>query len=231
MAETRTLHEVLRALHDERAEGELVVRDRSGAVHRVVLRAGRPVAAKVRGRFDPLLARLREQGALDEDAHRHALGQLACTERRAGEVARSLGAAPQQIERALSAQLRAALDALARRVDGTAATYAFEARRVAAAEIASWTALPSFASTPSSTATSSSTSSSTSSASSRATKSAPRPPRPSPASRVPEGLDRATFRRLARALHPDRAHGLSDRERAENERALAELTARWHGLG
>jgi cell division septation protein DedD len=227
MSENRTLFEVLRALHEQRAEGELVVRDRSGAVHRVVLRSGRPVAARVRGRFDPLLARLRDLGALDEHTHRQALGQLAHTERRAGEVARSLGAEPRQIERALSAQLRAALDALARRVDGTAATYAFEARRVAAAEIASWTALPSFASTPSSTATSSSTSS----ASSRATKSAPRPPRPSPASRVPEGLDRATFRRLARALHPDRAHGLSDRERAENERALAELTARWHGLG
>jgi len=226
MSENRTLFEVLRALHEQRAEGELVVRDRSGAVHRVVLRAGRPVAARVRGRFDPLLARLRDLGALDEHTHRQALGQLAHTERRAGEVARSLGAEPRQIERALSAQLRAALDALARRVDGTAATYAFESRRVAAAEIASWTALPSFASTPSSTATSSSTSS----ASSRA-KSAPRPPRPSPASRVPEGLDRATFRRLARALHPDRAHGLSERERAENERALAELTARWHGLG
>lgn len=224
MSEPRTLFEVLRALHDERAEGDLVVRDRSGAVHRVVLRAGRPVAAKVRGRFDPLLARLRDLGALDEHAHRHALGQLAQTERRAGEVARSLGAAPQQIERALSAQLRAALDALARRVDGTAATYAFEARRVAAAEIASWTAVP-CASTPSSTATSSSTCTS-----SRA-KSAPRPARPSPESRVPERLDRATFRRLARALHPDRAHGLSDRERAENARALAELTARWHRLG
>jgi hypothetical protein len=225
MSEPRTLFEVLRALHDERAEGDLVVRDRSGAVHRVVLRAGRPVAAKVRGRFDPLLARLRDLGALDEHAHRRALGQLAQTERRAGEVARSLGAAPQQVERALSAQLRAALDALARRVDGTAATYVFEARRVAAAEIASWTAV-------SARASSTSTSAATSSSSAHASPpSRPRPSRPSPSSRVPERLDRETFRRLARVLHPDRAHGLSERERAENARALAELTARWHGLG
>jgi hypothetical protein len=223
MAENRTLFEVLRALHDERAEGHLVVRERSGAVHRVVVRAGRPVAAKVRGRFDPLLARLRDLGALDEDAHRHALGQLACTERRAGEVARSLGAAPQQIERALSAQLRAALDALARRVDGTTATYAFEARRVAAAEIASWAALP---------ATGSAAPTSTSRAKRFASRaSRPSSSRPSPSQGVPERLDRETFRRLARALHPDRAHGLSDRERSENARALAELTARWHGLG
>lgn len=232
MSKPLTLFEVLRALHDERAEGDLVVRDRSGAVHRVVLRAGRPVAAKVRGRFDPLLARLRDLGALDERAHRHALGQLAQTERRAGEVARSLGAAPQQIERALSAQLRAALDALARRVDGTGATYAFEARRVAAAEIASWTAESARAST-------SSSSSSARPSPSRPNPSRPNPSRPSPSrpspsrpsSRVPDRLDRETFRRLARALHPDRAHGLSERERAENARALAELTARWHGLG
>lgn len=230
MSEPRTLFEVLRALHDERAEGDLVVRDRSGAVHRVVLRAGRPVAAKVRGRFDPLLARLRDLGALDEHAHRRALGELAQTERRAGEVARSLGAAPQQVERALSAQLRAALDALARRVDGTAATYVFEARRVAAAEIASWTAVSARASTSSSTSTS--TSAATSSSSAHASPpSRSRPSRPSPSSRVPERLDRETFRRLARVLHPDRAHGLSERERAENARALAELTARWHGLG
>jgi len=237
MSKPLTLFEVLRALHDERAEGDLVVRDRSGAVHRVVLRAGRPVAAKVRGRFDPLLARLRDLGALDERAHRHALGQLAQTERRAGEVARSLGAAPQQIERALSAQLRAALDALARRVDGTGATYAFEARRVAAAEIASWTAESARAST-------SSSSSFARPSPSRPNPSRPNPSRPSPSrpspsrpnpsrpsSRVPDRLDRETFRRLARALHPDRAHGLSERERAENARALAELTARWHGLG
>jgi hypothetical protein len=142
-------------------------------------------------------------------------------------VARSLGAAPQQIERALSAQLRAALDALARRVDGTGATYAFEARRVAAAEIASWTAESARAST-------SSSSSSARPSPSRPNPSRPNPSRPSPSrpsSRVPDRLDRETFRRLARALHPDRAHGLSERERAENERALAELTARWHGLG
>ncbi len=232
MSKPLTLFEVLRALHDERAEGDLVVRDRSGAVHRVVLRAGRPVAAKVRGRFDPLLARLRDLGALDERAHRHALGQLAQTERRAGEVARSLGAAPQQIERALSAQLRAALDALARRVDGTGATYAFEARRVAAAEIASWTAESARASTSSSS--SSARPSPSRPNPSRPNSSRPSPSRPSPSrpsSRVPDRLDRETFRRLARALHPDRAHGLSERERAENARALAELTARWHGLG
>lgn len=204
----RTLFEVLTRLRDERAEGELVVRERCGAVHRVVLRAGRPVAAKVRGRFDPLLTRLRALGALDDDGHRRALGQLACTERRAGEVARSLGATPTDIERALAAQLRAALEALTRRVDGTPATYTFEPRRVEASEIAAWTEVVPAGST--------------------------RPERPGTGSRTRIArnppLDRDTFRRLARALHPDRAQGLSERERAENERALAELTARWHGL-
>lgn len=206
--EGRTLFEILSGLRERGAEGELVVREHGGVVHRVVLRAGRPVAAKVRGRFDPLLARLRDLGALDEHAHRRALGQLASTERRAGEVARSLGAAPTDVERALAAQLRAALEALARRVDGTAATLTFTPRRVEASEIVAWTdAVP--AGPPKH----------------RTTVGRARSPRDH------GPLDRDTFRRLARALHPDRAHGLSERERAENERALAELTARWHGLG
>ncbi|MCB9622681.1 MAG: DUF4388 domain-containing protein [Sandaracinus sp.] len=202
----QTLGDLLAQLAGARAEGELSIDDRAGR-HRVLFRAGRPVSAHVRGRFDPLLARLKEHGALDPAGHRAALRQLATTERRAGEVARAFGVEAGAIEDALRAQLGAALDALGRRVNGTSARFRFEARAVAASEIRAWPE-------PSSKG--------------RVHGKAARPN--PPVAHEPVALDRATFRRLARQLHPDRGHGLSEEERAKNAERLAVLTARWHGL-
>lgn len=195
---TVRLRALLDGLARDAVEGALTIVDARGARHEVLLRGGRPVAAKVSGRFDPLLARLRDQGAIDDATHRAALARLASTERRAGEVVRALGVEEGVVREALSAQLRAALEVLARRVDGSGATFELRRRPVLAAEIAA--RLP------------------------------PERGRSPRREHPPRVLDRATFRRLARELHPDRGAALSPTERAANERKLAELTARWHRL-
>ncbi|MCB9602652.1 MAG: DUF4388 domain-containing protein [Sandaracinus sp.] len=210
----QTLGDLLARLAGARAEGELCIDDRAGR-HRVLLRAGRPVSAQVRGRFDPLLARLKAHGALDPAGHQAALRQLAATERRAGEVARAFGVEPGAVEDALRAQLAAALDALGRRVSGTSARFCFDARAVAASEIRAWPK-------PRTNERSHENSAQ------RRERAAHQPVAHEPFAHEP--LDRATFRRLARQLHPDRGHGLSEEERAKNADRLAALTARWHGL-
>ncbi|MBX3247025.1 MAG: hypothetical protein KF901_07585 [Myxococcales bacterium] len=239
-----SLREVLSALARVDAEGELSCVDSSGRRHRLLLRGGRLVAVHVEGRFDPLLARLRRSGVLDEAAHRRALEALASSERRAGELARREGADPRAIDEAVDRQQTAALEALARRVDGTSARLAFEPRVVVAREVVSWrrpahrapcaTSEPPTRRAPGSTSepptrrAPGSTSEPPTHGAPRSTADPRRAPRAAPLVEPPPAMDRATFRRLVRELHPDLHGHLPADERARRAARLAELTAR-HG--
>ena len=205
-----SLSALLEVLGRAGAEGELQLH-RAGRTHRVLLREGRVVAARVAGRFDPLLRRLRREGGLDEDGYRRALESLARSERRSGELARAAGAEPARVRRGLERQLRDALLALGRLVDGTEATPRFVGRRVEPREVVAVMPRPP-----------------------RPRRRAHRSPgsparRPLPARPAPPG-DRRALRALALALHPDRHPDLSPEERPRREAALARATAAFHGL-
>jgi len=134
------LRDVLGELGVQRAEGEL--RIVSGArVHRILVRAGRVVAAHVAGRFDPLVARLRRTGLLDASSASEVLAAMSRSERRAGELARAAGVPEAAIFEALRRQLDDALTAL-EVLDGTAAALTFERREVRAAEVQALGAAP-----------------------------------------------------------------------------------------
>lgn len=134
----RGLDRMLAELAD--LEGEIRIHH-GDATHRILMRAGKVVAVRVAGRFDPLLGRLRERGALSEVGYRATLEAMATSERRSGELARMHGVERDALQHALEAQVRAALDALRRRLDASARVEVYP-RRVEAREIVAFAPVP-----------------------------------------------------------------------------------------
>ena len=104
-----TIARAARAGHD----GDVLLRDDVGRVHRVTLRAGNVIAVRLAGRFDPLLEQLYRSGAVDEAGVVAVLEALGRSERRVGELAIEIaGARPEDVREALAAQLHARIQEL-----------------------------------------------------------------------------------------------------------------------
>src|SRR5689334_12853458 len=98
-----TLGDCMARAARRRLDGELRI-----GPHAVVLRAGRVVAARVAGRFDPILMALHEGGALSAEGFWAALEAIGRSDRKAGDLAIDVAGVPARIVRqALEAQLRA----------------------------------------------------------------------------------------------------------------------------
>ncbi len=208
----RSLHEALRLAGQRDFDGDIVIRERDGASHRITLRGGVIVAARVAGRFNPLLESMRRTGALAPEGFVRALEALARSERRSGQLAIERGgASARSVREALAAQLSARLTEIHRRALENGRETWLEARSVAATEAAGRveaTRAP------------------------RAT-APPRATRPASAPSVPPAAplsleQRRALRRLAFMLHPDRHAHLPEPERNALERRLADATARFH---
>ena len=81
----RSLAELVRRVADAGMEGDVMVRTRGGAVHRITLSHGRVVNARVAGSFDPLLTRMRAAGRLSPDDWRRTLEALGRSGRPSGQ--------------------------------------------------------------------------------------------------------------------------------------------------
>ena len=115
-------------------EGDVLLRDEVGRVHRVTLRAGNVIAVRLAGRFNPLLEQLYRNGAVDEAGVVAVLEALGRSERRVGELAIAIaGARPEDVREALAEQLHARIQELFV-VAETSATPSLAARAVLPSE-------------------------------------------------------------------------------------------------
>ena len=210
-------------------EGDVLLRDEVGRVHRVTLRAGNVIAVRLAGRFDPLLEQLYRNGAVDEAGVVAVLEALGRSERRVGELAIAIaGARPEDVREALAEQLHARIQELFV-VAETSATPSLAARAVLPSEGAG--ALPwrevvrgtlrgrdlrAAQSTWQRTWQSAQQSSWHGAAPRVTTHSMP--------------SSRAELRRLAKHCHPDLTRHLPAAEQAARAAQLARATAAFHGL-
>ncbi len=205
----------------ERSEGDVLVHERDGTTHRLVLRGGHVVSVRIAGRFDPLLETLHRAGLLRGPAFQATLEALARSERRAGALATEVGGvAGNRVRAALRAQTQKRLAALLTIAAERGSRARFVPRPVRPAEVAATVAL---ASAPPADVR----------APHLAPKAAPPPPAPTHAPSPPpdpQALARARLRRLAFALHPDRHAGLPPDRRAALAERLARATAAYHAL-
>ncbi len=189
--------------------GDLILREHDGAEHRLVFRNGAVVDVRIRGHFDPILRRLFEEGSLDPEQLVRALEGLGQSRRRAGDLAMELGVPRRTLHRALANQGRRRFASLARIARQKGRDAWLHRREVRHAEVAFRLDVASLLRELG--------------------------PPPAPAmTRAPPNPKRTrkdrrrALRRMAFALHPDRHQDLSERERADLSRRLAQLTARFH---
>lgn len=135
--ENRALADILAMLAER--EGALTI---EGARTRgeILIRGGHVVAVRVAGRFDPVIARLRREGELDDQQRDQMLAALCQSEQRSGSLAAAVGVCRSAVRRTLDAQARDALAVLAALEPG--ARLAFDARRVEAREVCACLPLP-----------------------------------------------------------------------------------------
>ena len=216
------------------------MRERDGTRHVVILRGGRIVAARVAGRFDPLLATLRRDGAVSRAGWQTALEALGRSERRSGQLAIELaGVDARAVRAALEAQLRSRLAVVLERAATHGRDAWLEPRTVPASEQAAVLTIAAALAAPHAAAAHHTATYPTAA---HASASAPRasrgqPPRRSATPALPGtasrrgARDRRALRRLAYALHPDRNAHLSPEARDALAAELASATAAFHRLG
>lgn len=208
---TRSLGDLLAQAGRAEASGEIVVVERTGVRHAVVIRGGGVVRARVAGRFDPLLWRLLSAGEIDESSFLAVLEAMATSDRLAGELAVEVArASPDAVRAALARQARDAVSTLLHRAQlGARATWLdprpIEPRRADPA--LPWVTV--VRGTPRAARLRS-----------PASRSAPPPPSRDAA--------RRELRRLARTLHPDLHAHLPPSERDALAARLARATAAYH---
>jgi len=204
----RSFAELVRRAQVRTFTGDLVVREGDGTEHRVVFRSGVVVDVRIFGRFDPILKRLLDDGALTESLFVATLEGLGRTRRRAGDLALDAGVPRTALQDALRAQGERRLRALSSIVRGRGREAFLSPRPVRASEVA-------FRLDPTRLV--------------HPADGAPPPKRrPVKAPTKRGSRDRRALRRLAFALHPDRHPHLSDAEREVLARRLASATAEFH---
>jgi len=224
----RPLGDLVAAAARAGTDGDVVVRDTDGRLHRMTLRGGRVVSLRIAGRFDPLLDLLRRRRAIDGDGFQAALEALAASERRSGDLAIERGGARADDVRAtLADQARKRVEALFSIAEAQGHDAWVEPRSVSASEAA--TSLPYVDAVrgsrrarivgrnvcgPTSTARAFATAGTLAAAG------------PTPPDDAAEA--RRSLRALARKLHPDLHPHLSDAERARLAMLLARATDAYH---
>jgi hypothetical protein len=205
----RSLEELLWQTLSQRCEGLVALRDRDGLRHGVWVQAGYVVGVHVAGRFDPLLDRLRREGALSAASYRACVEAAWRDGARAGALAIQIGGASRAVVRdALRAQVCARLAALLEIAETRGHDARFEACRVPAAEQSVRMPLGSLL------------------------RGAQAREAPAPLSAGTErDQARRKLRELARELHPDRHGHLDAGARQRLEREMAAATAAYHGFG
>ncbi len=193
--------------------GDVVVRERDGAEHRITLKAGRIVAARVAGWFDPLLDAMRRDGALSPSEWQRALEALGRSERPAGQLAVEVGASHAAVRAALDRQTRRAVRAALERAAEHGRDGWLEPREIGPTEPVTSLSVDEVLGDPP--------------ARERPPRASGARPRRTPPSR-PAPLDRKALRRLAFALHPDRHGHLDPEARAALGARLGALTAEYH---
>lgn len=212
--------------------GDLVLREADGTEHRVVMRRGTIVDVCVAGRFDPLLAELHRTGDLNDADYVSVLEALGRSKRRAGDLARDVGASGDAITRALARQGAARMQSLRARARDRGREAFLSPREVTTREVrCRLDALPHLnqprpPANPAKAANNKAAKASTP----RQAQRRDQPYRPVPTAPRPPPRDRRALRRLAFELHPDRHPHLSDAERATMADQLRRATAAFHRL-
>lgn len=184
------------------------MRDRDGSEHTLLMRQGRVVGARVAGRFDPLLRRLRTRGDLAGEDLLRVLEALGASERRCGQLAGEVtGVGGAAVRRALEEQLTERILEVLECATHRGLDARFVARPVSPAEACATVAWESLLPDE-----------------------APAPRRRRRAVPTQLPVDRRALRKLALRLHPDRNGHLPPNERAAFAARLAEATALFHGL-
>jgi hypothetical protein len=240
----RSFDALLHRALSEKREGDVVLREQSGATHRVTVRGGYVVRVRVSGRFDPILAELRRAGALSPASYVRALEGLGRTERRAGQLAIDVGLSQETVARALAAQTRRRLGAIlaralaaqTRRRLGAVLARALEAgrdawleaRKVRADEVDARIGLGELSKQRPARKPEHPRGGQRRCAARAEPRDAKTPRATEPHART--ARDRRALRKLAFALHPDRHAHLSKEARAALAEELARATAAFHGL-
>jgi len=206
----RSLVSLLTQIGEARAAGYVVLRDRDGDRHGVLLEQGCVRGVHVAGRFDPLLSVLEARGVLDRAARSACLGRLGESPLRSGALADSVVGLPRHALRdALRAQHLARFSALLSWAEERGHDARFEPGNIAPEHAAVRIPLGALF------------------------RAAGVPLPGNPLHAAAEGPDsaRRQLRRAALLLHPDRHPGLGPEERRTLELRLAQATAQYHGFG
>jgi hypothetical protein len=224
----RSFDALLHRALSEKREGDVVLREQSGATHRVTVRGGYVVRVRVSGRFDPILAELRRAGALSPASYVRALEGLGRTERRAGQLAIDVGLSQETVARALAAQTRRRLGAVLARALEAGRDAWLEARKVRADEVDARIGLGELSKQRPARKPEHPRGGQRRCAARAEPRDAKTPRATEPHART--ARDRRALRKLAFALHPDRHAHLSKEARAALAEELARATAAFHGL-